>query len=375
MGESSVTCDAATAISAPRVTGRFPAFRVRLLLIVLLGLPLSLYAEDLFKLGLKAYLDADYHTALESWRPMADEGHATAQYCLGNMYYWGRGVPKDRRQAIQWYRRAAEQGHAVAQLDLGNAYRWGEGVKQDLSLAARWWRTAADQNYPAAQFNLGTLYYFGRGVPRDETVALEWYRKAATNGYSAANKLLKTQRLEVPPDLDPAPTNTAQPVVAVQVAPHEPVPVRARNLGQAKSSPTHATVQAQTALDKALLSETWLMARDPGHYTIQLVAVHSRQGIERYVSRHKLSGNMAYFVSQKNGRPLYALVYGDFSALAPAKQAIGQLPETIRQTGTWIRPFSGVQNAISEAQGIGGPVPRNGSQVALSRATGQARLQ
>lgn len=371
MGESSVTCD--LALGAPRLAGGSSALAARLLLILLLGLPPSLYAQDAFRPGLNAYLNGDYQTALESWRPMAEGGHATAQYCLGNMYYWGKGVPKDRRQAAQWLRRAAEQGHPAAQLDLGNAYRWGEGVEQDLSEAARWWRTAAEKGYPAAQFNLGTLYYFGRGVPRDETVALEWYRKAATNGYGPASKFLNTQGRQVPPAQDPAPVKTIHAVAAVQVAPHEPVPRRARNTGQGKSSPKHSSVQGQPATGEGLLSETWLLARNPKHYTVQLIAVHSRERIERYLSKHTFSGNLAHFVSQKDGQPLHALVYGDFSGLALAKQAIGQLPEEIRQAGTWIRPFSGVQTAIIDARAPGDPPDRNGRQVVLSQARDQAR--
>ena len=146
---------------------------------------------------------------------------------------------------------------------------------------------------------------------------------------------------------------------------------------QAESAPEPSPVQAQTALDEALLSETWLLARDPEHYTIQLVAVHSRQGIERYVSKHKLSGNMAYFVSQKNGRLLYALVYGDFGAVALAKQAIDELPENIRRAGTWVRPFSGVQNAINDVRVIAtsDPTAPSGLEVALGRGTDQALEQ
>ena len=41
-------------------------------------------------------------------------GICWAQYYLGECYYHGRGVKKDKRQGIQWYQNSARQGHADA---------------------------------------------------------------------------------------------------------------------------------------------------------------------------------------------------------------------------------------------------------------------
>ena len=38
-----------------------------------------------FYRGLAAYKSADYATALREFRPLAEQGHATAQYNLGQM--------------------------------------------------------------------------------------------------------------------------------------------------------------------------------------------------------------------------------------------------------------------------------------------------
>ncbi|MDR1486999.1 MAG: hypothetical protein LBT62_03235 [Deltaproteobacteria bacterium] len=45
----------------------------------------------------------------------ADEGHPTAQYALGLMYYDGKDVPLDRDKALELIRASAEQGYAPAQ--------------------------------------------------------------------------------------------------------------------------------------------------------------------------------------------------------------------------------------------------------------------
>jgi TPR repeat protein len=44
----------------------------------------------------------------------AEQGYATAQYSLGQVYEYGDGVPQDYTQAMRWYRQAADQGFKPA---------------------------------------------------------------------------------------------------------------------------------------------------------------------------------------------------------------------------------------------------------------------
>ena len=88
------------------------------LILVLLAAPA--YAQDLKK-GIEAYERGDYAAALREIRPLAEQGHATAQFNLGLMYSLGQGVPQDSDEAVKWYRWAAGQRHAGAQEKLGAA--------------------------------------------------------------------------------------------------------------------------------------------------------------------------------------------------------------------------------------------------------------
>ena len=45
----------------------------------------------------------------------AQQGDASAQCNLGNLYAGGHGVVRDFAAAAEWYRKAAEQGHADAE--------------------------------------------------------------------------------------------------------------------------------------------------------------------------------------------------------------------------------------------------------------------
>ena len=65
-----------------------------------------------------AYGRGDYATALQLFRPLADQGNAGAQFNLGVMYAKDQGVPQNYAEAVRWYRLAADQGDANAQNNL-----------------------------------------------------------------------------------------------------------------------------------------------------------------------------------------------------------------------------------------------------------------
>ncbi len=96
-----------------------------------------------FQTGLEAYKRGNYATALEEWRPLAEQGLARAQHDLGFMYDNGEGVAQDHSEAARWYRLAAEQGLAEAQNNLGVLYEDGESDTRDNVKALMWYSLAA----------------------------------------------------------------------------------------------------------------------------------------------------------------------------------------------------------------------------------------
>jgi len=119
----------------------------RLLLVIVLFLALWTGTAQAgpFEDGVAATQRGDFATALRLWKPLAEQGHASAQYFLALMYGDGEGVPQDDAEAVKWYRRAAEQGHASAQNNLGFMYDNGRGVPQNDAEAVKWYRRAAEQ--------------------------------------------------------------------------------------------------------------------------------------------------------------------------------------------------------------------------------------
>jgi uncharacterized protein len=132
-----------------------------------------------FQAGMNAADRGDYATALLEWRPLAEQGHASAQHNLGVLYAKGQGVPQDYATARQWWEKAALQGHANSQVDLGVMYLNGQGVPQDYAIARQWFEKAAAQGDAEAQVEIGVLYHNGQGVPQDYAIARQWFEKAA----------------------------------------------------------------------------------------------------------------------------------------------------------------------------------------------------
>ena len=53
--------------------------------------------------------------AVKWYRKAADQGHASGQLGLGQMYYFGEGVAKDKVEAYKWFLLAGAQGHELAE--------------------------------------------------------------------------------------------------------------------------------------------------------------------------------------------------------------------------------------------------------------------
>jgi hypothetical protein len=118
------------------------ALRGVFVLVLALALSAHVLAAD-YQAGVDAAGRGDYVTALKEWRPLAEQGHAGAQFNLGTMYTNGLGVPLDYTEAAKWVRLAAEQGHAGAQNNLGFMYDHGQGVARDQVKGLMWYSLAA----------------------------------------------------------------------------------------------------------------------------------------------------------------------------------------------------------------------------------------
>lgn len=170
--------------------------------------PIASYAGQLED-GTTAMDSGDYQAAYKLLYPLAEQGEAAAQDCIGAMYCEGLGVEKDEALAASWYKKAADQGYAQAQNALGAMYVNGVGVEQDVQKGLSYIVKAAQQGLEVAQQNAYSLYYQeaqngnvgalhnvaymclkGWGGEADSQNCMKLLEVAAQNGYTKSAKAL-----------------------------------------------------------------------------------------------------------------------------------------------------------------------------------------
>jgi uncharacterized protein len=172
----------------------------------------------------------DFESAVTLLRPLAEAGHAEAQYQLGSLVltecelitgkeafalldsaanqghpyatyhlatfpeFLGEGFssPLSARMARQLLIRAAELGCVEAQYDLAATLATGNDGSEapDLAGALKWYSCAAVAGHLEAQFNLAFMLLEGEGCVPDRGEAVRWLELAKAHGHEQARRLL-----------------------------------------------------------------------------------------------------------------------------------------------------------------------------------------
>ena len=107
-------------------------------------------------LGVAYFRQHQFHEAFLCFRRAAEQGFATAQFCLAVCFFNGHGTAPDEAAALPWLRQAAAQGDANAEFTLGLACSLGRGVAPDPAQAAHWLRLAAAHGHAEALRRVGS---------------------------------------------------------------------------------------------------------------------------------------------------------------------------------------------------------------------------
>lgn len=282
---------------------------MRFLILALILITQTTFAD--YQAGLDAYNAYDYKKALRAWKAVTRKSSskvspatlAETNYAIGMLYWMGEGVDRDQLEASIWLHKAAELGHAGAQGKLGYFYTVGLTVPQDYDIAFEWFSKAAEQGDADGEFNLGIFYLNGWGVEQDKTMAAQYLSAASAQGDGAAEAAL--QELSGP------------------------------EYGKPKS-------------DVIPLAESWILSQNPDDYTIQVVAVHSIQDIEKLVQGFDHLAPFAIYTLQRNSTPLHLLVQGVYPNVESARTARDEFPTAIEQPDrVWIRKFGKIQELIN----------------------------
>ncbi|MBA2656115.1 MAG: sel1 repeat family protein [Tatlockia sp.] len=90
-------------------------FVFQLILLFCITLPdLACVYRSNLNTGIICFREEHYREAFIHLKPAADKGQVDAQYAVGYMYYYGKGVAEDRKKACIWINRAAAAGQIDA---------------------------------------------------------------------------------------------------------------------------------------------------------------------------------------------------------------------------------------------------------------------
>jgi len=129
--------------------------KAHLALIILLSISAVIFqsqsARADFNSAVVAYGLGKFLSARSDFLALAEKGHAGAEFMLGVMRFYGKGVPPDDALAAIWFYKAAIKGNPTGQLAFGSLHIRGLGVRQDLVKAYGWLTVASNQAIPGLQ--------------------------------------------------------------------------------------------------------------------------------------------------------------------------------------------------------------------------------
>lgn len=97
-------------------------------------------------------------------------------------------------------------------------------------------------------------------------------------------------------------------------------------------------------------SQQAILATNPKHYTVQLIADKDLKFVKQYQRKFNLAGQSHYYRVYQYGRPLYALISGDYKTVPAAVAAINNLPKRMTKWSPFVRRIGIIQDEIRIAE-------------------------
>ncbi len=95
--------------------------------------------------------------------------------------------------------------------------------------------------------------------------------------------------------------------------------------------------------------EDWIREQDPSFYALQLIALPNEKFVKKFFDIYPLyDAQKAYFMSKKDGRNVYNIIYGVYKNQIAAQQGIENLPEDLKKKDPVIRKFETIQQYVRQ---------------------------
>lgn len=301
--------------------------------------------EDIRVQARIAFLAQDYARTLSLVEPQALIGASWAQYTLGYMYYYGRGLALDRARARGWIQLAAEQGYAPAQAALKRMHNPAPAG------------TDAIINSPSPASPSASPGALAPPAPNTPPGAADSPQPTVPGPGGTASSAVNPSSPTMPPGAS-APAEHAAPSEAGTPPPPAPPLVESTSSTPTPPVTDQSSLTPNTALSPRATSappsgtdevknDRWVAAQEAQRYTLQLIGGSDRDAVIRYIRDRNIAPDAAYYTTAREGRPWYVVVYGNYPDRAAAQAALLNLPPNVFATSPWIRQFGDIQSHLS----------------------------
>jgi len=104
--------------------------------------------------------------------------------------------------------------------------------------------------------------------------------------------------------------------------------------------------ESQETPTSVVYEKEWIQQQKGMHYTFQLMGSWEHDKVDEFIEKYTLTGDIAEFESDRNGRIWYALIYGVYASKKEALQASSDWPAPLNSLPSWLRRFDSVQKQI-----------------------------
>lgn len=219
-------------------------------------------------------------------------------------------------------------------------------INGDHSLAQKHWLSGAQKKDAKSMFNLGLLHEQAKVSGASIEKAMNWFSLAHDNGYPAAAYHMAQRMLD-------RGGSDGEAIGLINSAAEQGYAPAQRYLGiplgsEALSSRPDAsfTIAQETSTQANKHDFAWILRQPSDNWTIQLLAFTDKSKVERFVEKHGLRSNAAYYTEKVNGEVFYKLVYGSFNSKDKADFARQNLGPGMTEHGPWLRQWASVHKAL-----------------------------
>lgn len=147
------------------------------------------------RVGLSYYfgnkeVKTDYKLAFTNLEKAAGGKDAEAWNYLGECYFYGRGIEKNREKAYECYLEASKLGYQDALYNLAFCCHFGYGTTKNDKLGFDYALKSAKTGSISGMVLLADYYYFGYWTAKNDKEAVIWCQKAFDGGERARSPLL-----------------------------------------------------------------------------------------------------------------------------------------------------------------------------------------